>query len=117
MDGRETVRGTGGRFGPGNRGGPGRPRRAVEDACLRARTEECPPEARREIVRQAVPDANAGDATARGWLADHRTGQRRADDPRRLFEGSAEEEAGYDRVARRAGDLRPATVPGGASPF
>ncbi|HVD00487.1 MAG TPA: hypothetical protein VNG93_04995 [Candidatus Dormibacteraeota bacterium] len=106
LDGLETGRGTNGRFRRGNPGGPGRPRRAVEDDYLRALTEECPPEAWREIVRQAVADAKAGDAKARGWLADHLIGQVRADDPRRLFEVAAAEEAGYDRVARRAGELR-----------
>jgi hypothetical protein len=58
-----------GQFAPGNRGGPGRPRRVAERDYLAALTEVCPPERWRAICRRAVADAEAGDPRARDWLA------------------------------------------------
>jgi hypothetical protein len=71
MNGNSTCSGrTGnGRFTFGNRGGPGRPRRATEKDYLAVLTEEVPPEEWRAICRRAALDAKAGDARARDWIA------------------------------------------------
>jgi hypothetical protein len=58
-----------GRFTFGNKGGPGRPRRATETNYLAVLTEEVPPETWRAICRRAAHDAKAGDARARDWIA------------------------------------------------
>jgi hypothetical protein len=57
-----------GRFLPGWKGGPGRPRRAVEADYLRHLAESCPLARWREICQVAVEQALAGDAKAREWL-------------------------------------------------
>jgi hypothetical protein len=67
-----------GRFTPGNSGGPGRPRRAVERDYLTTLTEACPPETWQRIVERAVADAKNGDATARAWLAKYLIGDKPA---------------------------------------
>jgi hypothetical protein len=59
----------GGKFAPGNAGGPGRPRRAVEVEYLAALNEVVSLEDWREIVRDAVRQAKFGDSKAREWLA------------------------------------------------
>ncbi len=58
-----------GTFAKGHPGGPGRPRRAVEDAYLVAISEACSPEKWKQIVERAVEEALGGDARAREWLA------------------------------------------------
>jgi hypothetical protein len=58
-----------GRFLPGNAGGPGRPRRAVETDYLRVLSDACPLDDWRIIVSRAVEDAQAGDARAREWIS------------------------------------------------
>ena len=65
-----------GRFAPGNAGGPGRPRRAVERDYLATLAEACPPETWQRIVERAVADAKNGDATARAWLAKYLIGDK-----------------------------------------
>lgn len=59
----------GGRFAPGNSGGPGRPRRAVEVEYLAALNEVVSLEDWKEIVRRAVESAKLGNPKARDWLA------------------------------------------------
>jgi len=58
-----------GRFAVGNKGGPGRPRRATERHYIAVLTEEVSPETWRAICRRAAKDAKAGDARARDWIA------------------------------------------------
>jgi hypothetical protein len=67
-------RDAGGKFAPGNPGGPGRPRRAVEREYLAQLAEACPPETWRQVCQRAVDDARAGDAKARDWLAKYLLG-------------------------------------------
>ena len=62
-------RGVNGRFAPGNAGGPGRPRRPVEETYLLAITTACPIETWERICAKAVEDALGGDPKAREWLA------------------------------------------------
>lgn len=57
-----------GTFAPGNPGGPGRPRRAVEADYLRTLADAVPQDTWREIVERAVIAAKNGDAAARTWL-------------------------------------------------
>jgi hypothetical protein len=63
-------------FKPGNRGGPGRPRRAVEREYLVALNERVTLDAWRAIVDRAVKDAMEGDHDARLWLAKYLIGER-----------------------------------------
>jgi hypothetical protein len=56
-------------FTPGNPGGPGRPRRAVEKEYLDAVLAGVPLEDWTQIVRKGVADAKDGDARAREWLS------------------------------------------------
>jgi hypothetical protein len=71
-----------GTFALGNRGGPGRPRRAVEREYLSALAEAVPPAEWRLIVQRAVADAKGGNAKAREWLSKYLLG----DDPFALVE-------------------------------
>jgi hypothetical protein len=68
------MRGEGGRFLPGNPGGPGRPRKTVERAYLDELVGVVTAEKWRAIVERAVTDATAGDASARTWLSKHLLG-------------------------------------------
>lgn len=58
-----------GHFAPGNAGGPGRPRRPVEESYLLAITAACPVETWERICAKAVEDAMSGDPKAREWLS------------------------------------------------
>ncbi len=58
-----------GRFAPGNPGGPGRPKRSVEEQYLIVFREEVSPDAWREVVKRALADALDGDHKARVFLA------------------------------------------------
>jgi hypothetical protein len=58
-----------GRFVTGNAGGPGRPRRAVEQDYLAALLDTVPLTRWMNIVARAVEDAEKGDARARSWLS------------------------------------------------
>lgn len=60
---------TNGTFAPGNPGGPGRPRRAVEREYLAALLDVIPLDVWKEIVSKAVDSAKLGDAKARDWIA------------------------------------------------
>jgi hypothetical protein len=98
-----TARTGGGRFAAGNRGGPGRPRRAVETDYLRTLTEDCPLERWSRIVHRAVDDAETGDAKAREWLARYLIGTPSAN---ALTELAARDEVGKDAFAERVKALR-----------
>ena len=103
LDGTKTdnERDKGGRFTPGNAGGPGRPRRATERDYLRAMAEACPPETWRQIVEQAVQHAGQGDRYAREWLSAYLVG-RPESTATTLHTLAVEETAGTDQVARDA---------------
>jgi len=58
-----------GRFAPGWKGGPGRPRRQVEDDYLKALCDTVAPTDIVEIAKRAVEDAKKGDSRARDWLS------------------------------------------------
>jgi hypothetical protein len=65
-----------GRFAAGNPGGPGRPRRAVEQDYLTAVMSAVPPERLGTIAKRAAQAAEKGDAKARRWLTDILVGRR-----------------------------------------
>jgi hypothetical protein len=71
-----------GTFAPGNPGGPGRPRRAVEREYLSALVEAATLPDWRLIVQRAVADAKGGNAKAREWLSKYLLG----DEPLALVE-------------------------------
>ena len=60
-----------GRFAYGNQGGPGRPRRKVEEDYLVALAEAVPFDLWQRIVSKAADDALNGDAKAREWLSNY----------------------------------------------
>ena len=64
-----------GKFAPGNRGGPGRPRRVVEASYLRELRDRVPVAEWGEIIDKARADALAGDAVARAFLAKYLMGE------------------------------------------
>lgn len=66
-----------GKFAPGHAGGPGRPKRAVEQDYLLALTDGVSLAAWAKIVARAVADATKGDAKAREWLARYLIGDRK----------------------------------------
>jgi hypothetical protein len=63
-----------GRFVPGNPGGPGRPRRTVEQDYLLALSEAVTIEKWKQIVESAVTAAVQGDDKARTWLSKYLLG-------------------------------------------
>ena len=63
-----------GRFSNGNPGGPGRPRRAVEEDYLAALSDQLSIERWENIVSKAIQDAENGDHKARGWIARYALG-------------------------------------------
>ncbi len=65
-----------GRFTKGNPGGPGGPRRQVEEDYLETLTEAVSPDDWKAIVEKAVADAKRGDPRAREWLGKHLIGDR-----------------------------------------
>ncbi len=73
-----------GRFAPGNPGGPGRPRRAIEADYLAALSETVTMDASREIVETAVDQARGGDAKAREWVGSYLAGKPTGNALRRL---------------------------------
>jgi hypothetical protein len=99
------VRASNGRFMKGHPGGPGRPRRAVEQEYLVTLNAAVTLEAWRQIVDRAVADALKGDGKARDFLAKYLIG----DNPPSLTELAAAQEAGMtvdDQIAASAGQLR-----------
>jgi hypothetical protein len=105
LDGEITGRAKGGRFAPGNPGGPGRPRRETERDYLRVMTEAVPLETWKAIVESAVRDAGQGDRAAREWLASYLMG-RPEGTASTLHELAVEEAAGSDPVERGAAIAR-----------
>lgn len=69
-DGRDS----GGRFAQGNRGGPGRPRRAIEHDYLAALGDGLTLADWAVIVKRAVDDAKNGSHTAREWVSKYALG-------------------------------------------
>ena len=65
-----------GRFAPGNPGGPGRPRRAIEREYLAVLGEAVTLDDWRDVVARAVADAKNGDHQARVWLAKYVIGEK-----------------------------------------
>jgi hypothetical protein len=63
-----------GRFSKGNPGGPGRPRRAVEEDYLAALSDQLSIERWENIVSKAIQDAENGDHKARDWIARYALG-------------------------------------------
>jgi hypothetical protein len=68
------VRDDKGRFGKGNEGGPGRPRKDREVRFYEITLSAVTFDDWREIVERAVQDAKRGDQAARKWLADYLIG-------------------------------------------
>lgn len=64
-----THRDTNGRFVKGHPGGPGRPRRPVEQEYLATLSNAVTLSVWEQIVQRAVADALQGDARSREWLA------------------------------------------------
>src|SRR5262249_61646627 len=92
------------RFKEGNPGGPGRPRRAVEEEYHRALVEGVPLDEWRAIIARAVKDATAGDARARDWLGQNLI----RDHPLRLLELAEEGELLKSELAKQKGGRRSA---------
>jgi hypothetical protein len=70
-----TDRNANGRFATGWRGGPGRPRRAIEAEYLVALSETVPLDAWRAVCQIALDQARNGDAKAREWLSSYLIGK------------------------------------------
>ncbi len=105
LDGTETGRAKGGRFAPGNPGGPGRPRRETERDYIRALAEAVSVDTWKAIVETAVRDAGQGDRYAREWLSSYLMG-RPEGVASTLHELAVEELAESDPVARGAAIAR-----------
>jgi hypothetical protein len=63
------------KFQPGNKGGPGRPRRRTEDQYLRAMVGAVTLTDWRDITDKAIAQAKRGDSRARQWLSDYLLGK------------------------------------------
>lgn len=70
----KTGRDDRGRFAPGNSGGPGRPKRAVELEYIKALADTVTLDDWRAVCQSALEAAKAGDAKAREWLAGYLIG-------------------------------------------
>jgi hypothetical protein len=104
MSANALVRASNGRFAKGHPGGPGRPRRAVEQEYLAVLNAAVTLDTWQQIVERAVENAKAGDAKAREWLAKYLIGDR----PPGLIELAAAQQAGLtvdDQIASSAGQL------------
>ena len=102
-----TERNSNGTFAPGNSGGPGRPPRATERQYMTVVMEACDLDTWKAIVDRAVKDAQAGDSTARAWLASYLLGKPskklQPPTPTRVI---AAESVGVDEVEQEADRLR-----------
>ena len=93
-----------GRFATGNAGGPGRPRRAVEQDYLARLSDAVTLDDWESIVEVAVNQAMEGDEKARAWLAKYLLGEK----PARLIDLAAQEAASIstddtiNKMARRS---------------
>lgn len=97
-----------GQFAPGNPGGPGRPRRAIEREYLATLGNAVSLDDWRDVVTRAVVDAKAGDSAARAWLTKYLVG----DKPLTHLDLAAGEARGFtadeevrDASARQAHDV------------
>lgn len=72
-NGRDNV----GRFASGNAGGPGRPKRAIEQDYLAALRDAVTPNDWAKVVSRALADAQSGHAKARAWLGQILLGEHR----------------------------------------
>ncbi len=109
-----SERGKGGKFLPGNKASPGRPKRFIEQKHLKAQSrnlatlhKQVAPDMVATIVKRAIVDAVHGDSAAREWLSRYvlppRVGHRRE-----RHAGRADQHpAGRPRRAHRV--RRPAT--------
>ena len=79
-----------GRFAPGNRFGPGRPKIKVERQYMEALTRVVSIDDWKAIVRKAVIDARDGDDKARAWLAKYCLGK----NPPSLMDLKVKDESG-----------------------
>ena len=91
-----------GRYAPGNKGGPGRPRRCVEDDYLATLSDEISIETWRQIVQSAAQAAKQGDHRAREWLSRYLL-PTPAKENRALQQITVAELAGLDRIAESVG--------------
>ena len=73
-DNEKSGRDNQGRFSKGNPGGPGRPRRAVEEDYLAALSDQLSIERWENIICKAIQDAENGDHRARDWIARYALG-------------------------------------------
>ncbi len=94
-------RNTDGTFAPGNGGGPGRPRRAVELEYLGIVAGVVTLERWQRICEAAAVNAEAGDTAARAWLSKYLLG----DTPPTLFELARRDSAGVTPDAELAAQL------------
>ena len=63
------------KFQKGNPGGPGRPKKSVEEKYLKKISSSVTLTEWREIIKRAVYQAQRGDARARQWLSDYLVGK------------------------------------------
>jgi hypothetical protein len=104
MPGNALDRSANGRFVKGHAGGPGRPRRAVEQEYLVRLSNVVTLDVWQKIIERSVADAMNGDAKARDFLAKYLIG----DSPPTLASLAAAEQAGMtidDQIAVTAGNL------------
>ncbi len=65
-----------GRFKKGEwKGGPGRPKRTIEERYLAILSDECDPDDWRKICATTVSRAKAGDNVCRQWISDYLLGK------------------------------------------
>lgn len=101
----------GGKFAPGNQGGPGRPRLETEREYLRVLMAACPVSAWEKIVEKAVSDAEDGCHKAREWLAGYLIGSAGKAEIS-LTDIVVEDGAGIDPVAQKIDDKKYERLPG-----
>ena len=62
------------KFQPGNPGGPGRPKKAIEERYVKSLYSVLKQSDWKEIVEKAIAQAKRGDHQARKWLSDYALG-------------------------------------------
>ena len=87
----QVTRDSNGRFTTGNPGGPGRPRREIEEEYLLSMETAVNGANWQAIVDRAVTDAIAGDAKARMWLSSYLLGMP-------ISRTEAPQQNGFERV-------------------
>jgi len=68
-------RDTSGKFTEGHPGGPGRPKKSVEERYLKKLSASVTLSDWRDICKRAVSDAKRGDARARQWISEYLLGK------------------------------------------